>query len=112
MGMKFNVTDVYGNQIVVATPTKDAMLAVLSNPQAPQSKKDLATEILAWYSAQTAKAPLTGTTELDRAAQLMLTELDASSLWNGSYRFERRTINGAEKNVIVDASGGIVAVAA
>jgi hypothetical protein len=112
MAVKFNATDVSGQQIVVATPTKDAMLAVLSSPQATQNKKDLATEVLNWYSAQTAKPPLTGSTEFDRAAQLMHTELHASSLWDGSYRLEKRKINGVEKVVVVDASGEPVPAAA
>ena len=106
MGVKFNATDISGQQIVVPTPTKDAMLAVLSNPQAAQTKKDLATEILNWYSAQSAKLPLTGNTELDRAAQLMLTEYHAKSLWDGSYRLKKQSINGGEKIVVVCAESG------
>jgi hypothetical protein len=112
MGVKFNTTDVSGQQIVVPTPTKDAMLAVLSSPQVTQTQKDLATDILNWYSAQSAKLPLTGNTELDRAAQLMLIELDASSLWNGGYRLEKNTSHGVEKTIVVDASGKPVPTAA
>jgi len=106
MGVIFNATDVSGQQIVVPTPTKDTMLAVLSSPQATQTKKDLATDILNWYSAQSAKLPLTGNTELDRAAQLMLTEFNAKSLWDGSYPLEKRSVNDAEKTVIFFAKTG------
>jgi hypothetical protein len=112
MGVKFNAPNVLGQQVVVPTPTKDAMLAVLSNPQATQTKKDLATEILNWYSAQTAKLPLTGNSELDRAAQLMLTEYHAKSLWDGSYRLEKQPINGREKKVVVFAKTGEPVLAA
>ena len=100
MGVKFNCTTIDGTQIEIKTPTKDAMIAALENPTTSQTKKDLATEILHWYSAQTAKAPLSGNTELDRAAQLMGIELDAGSLWHGSHRLVTKIVNGVTSKVL------------
>jgi hypothetical protein len=42
----------------------------------------------------------------------MLIEYHAKSLWDGSYRFQKLSINGAENTVIVDSLGGPVAAAA
>jgi hypothetical protein len=100
MGVKFNCTTIDGTQIEIKTPTKDAMIAALENPQTSQEKKELATEILNWYSAQSAKPPLLGNTELDRAAQLMGIEFDSSRLWDGSYRLVTKTANGVTSKVL------------
>ena len=103
MSVKFNEVDCYGKQIEVSTPTKDAMLAVLNDPHAPQSQKALASEILQWYSAKVEQASTES--ELNKAAVLMLVEGDARDLWRGTYRFEKRKVNEVEKNFIVGCSG-------
>jgi|HubBroStandDraft_5_1064220.scaffolds.fasta_scaffold135487_3 hypothetical protein len=90
--MLFDTYDVRGTQIEVKTPTKDALIAALANPQASAAKKELAKKILAWFSAGVSKPPLTGNSELDKAAQLALVEYHATSLWDGTYRFEERPV--------------------
>lgn len=85
------------------------MLSTLENPQASPSRKELAKEILAWYAAEVAKPPLTGKSELDKAAQLMMVEFHADLLWRGGYQLEKQSVNGAEKPVIVhEATGEII----
>jgi hypothetical protein len=64
----------------------------LENPQTSAAKKELAKKILAWFSAGVSKPPLTGNSELDKAAQLALVEYHATSLWDGTYRFEERPV--------------------
>jgi hypothetical protein len=109
MGVKFDMTDISGHPVVVPTPIKDAMLAILRDPQATKAKKDLATDLLKWYSAQTLKPPLTGDTELDRASQLTLIEFDAGLLWKGGDRLEQPSVNRVEKPVIVhEATGEVI----
>jgi hypothetical protein len=90
--MKFNCTDIYGRQTEIATATKDAMIAALENPTTTNDKRELAKKVLAWYGAELGKPPLTGNSELDKAAQLMLVEYHATSLWDGTYRFEERPV--------------------
>lgn len=102
--MLFNTTDINGRQIEVKTPTKDLMMAALENPQETGDRKELAKEILAWYAAESAKPPLTGNSELDKAAQMSLIEFYARDLWKGTYQLEKR-VNGAQaKTVIVRLS--------
>jgi len=100
--MLFDSHDIYGKQIEIKTPTKDAMIVALESPQESAARKELAKKILAWFSAEVSKPPLTGNSELDKAAQMMMVEYRASDLWKGTCRFEERSINEAKKTVIVD----------
>jgi hypothetical protein len=90
--MLFDTQDIHGNKIEIKTPTKDAMIVALENPQTSAAKKELAKKILAWFSAGVSKPPLTGNSELDKAAQLALVEYHATSLWDGTYRFEEQPV--------------------
>ncbi|MGD0163710.1 MAG: hypothetical protein ABSB39_14685 [Candidatus Sulfotelmatobacter sp.] len=101
-----NITFDTGKQITVPTKTKDAMLATLENPQASPARKELAKGLLEWYASEVAKPPLTGKSELDRGAQLMVIEFHADLLWTGSHRLEKRSVNGIESLVICDAKTG------
>jgi hypothetical protein len=122
--MLFDTQDIHGNKIEVKTPTKDSMIAALENPQITTARKELSKKALAWYGAELNKPPLTGNSELDKAAQLMLVEYHATSLWDGTYRFEERPVktashevaegkesaegDEAKRTVIVDAKSGEV----
>ncbi len=106
--MIYNTTTIQGKQITVPTETKDAMLATLADPEGSPARKELAKEILAWYAAELAKPPLTGKSELDKAAQLMMIEFHADCLWAGSHRLEKRSVNGIEALVIVNVASAEV----
>jgi len=101
--MLFDTQDIHGNKIEVKTPTKDAMIAALENPATTNDKRELAKKALAWFSAEVSKPPLTGNSELDKAAQLMLVEYHATSLWDGTYRFEERPVK-TDSHEVADAS--------
>jgi hypothetical protein len=104
MSTKFDCTDIYGKQIEVKTPTKDAMIVALENPETESDKREVAKKILAWFSAEVSKPPLTGNSELGKAAQLTLVEYHATSLWDGTYQFEERPVKAASHEVCTDAS--------
>jgi hypothetical protein len=104
MNIAFNT----GKQITIPTKTKEVMLAALADPQASPTRKELAKGLLEWYAAEAAKPPLTGRSELDRGAQLMMIEFHADLLWTGSHRFEKRSVNGIESLVICDTKTGEV----
>jgi hypothetical protein len=101
-----NITFNTGKQVTVPTKTKDAMLATLADPQASPTRKELSKGLLEWYAAEVAKPPLTGKSELDRGAQLMVIEFHADLLWGESHRLEKRSVNGIESLVICDAKTG------
>jgi len=100
MSQRFNCTDIEGRQIEIKTPTLDACLAAVTDTSVSQDKKALAASILSWWKETTAKPPLTGNTELDRAAQVMSAEMTAASLWDGSYRLVAKTANGVTTKVL------------
>lgn len=104
--MIYNTMTIHGKQITVPTKTKDAMLATLADTEASPARKGLAKELLEWYAAEAAKPPLTGNSELDKAAQLMMIEFHADCLWTGSHRLEKRSVNGIESLVICDTKAG------
>jgi hypothetical protein len=103
--MLYNATTIYGQQVAVPTKTKDAMLATLENSEASDARKKLAKEILAWYSREVSKPPLTGKSELDKAAQVMMIDFHADLLWGGGYLLEKRSVAGVETLVIVNQEG-------
>jgi hypothetical protein len=105
MSVTFNDKNHQGQQIVVPTKTKDAMLATLENPQESDARKELAKGLLEWYAREVSKRPLTGHSELDKAAQLMMIEGHADLLWRGSHVLEKRTRDGVETIVIIDKEG-------
>jgi hypothetical protein len=92
----------FNETVTVPTKTKNSMLASLENPQTSLTRKELAKELLAWYAAEVAKPPLTGKSDLDRCAALMLVEFHADLLWRGSHRLEKWSVNGIETPVIVN----------
>jgi hypothetical protein len=104
--MLYNTTTIHGKQIDVPTKTKDSMIAALADPQTSPSRKELAKGLLEWYAAEAAKPPLTGRSELDKAAHLMIVEFHADLLWNGNYLIEKRSANGIETLVIIDKATG------
>jgi hypothetical protein len=106
--MLFDTPDIHGKQIEVNTSTKDAMIVALENSEESASRKELAKKILTWFSAEVSKPPLTGNSELDKAAQMMMVEYRASDLWKGTCRFEERSLNEAKKTVIVDVKSNEV----
>jgi hypothetical protein len=104
MSVIFNEKNQQGSQIIVPTRVKDSMLATLENSEASDARKELAKEILAWYSREVSKPPLTGKSELDKAAQVMMIDFHADLL-GGGYLLEKRSVAGVETLVIVTQEG-------
>lgn len=105
MSVTFNDNNHQGQPIVVPTRVKDSMLATLENPHESDARKELAKGLLEWYAREVSKTPVTGKSELDKAAQLMMVEFHAGLLWGGGYLLEKRSANGIETLVIVNQEG-------
>ena len=81
MTVNFDCTDIYGKPIEIATPTTDACITVLKNPEETTAQRELATQVLDWIDRRMASA---GTNPLDRAAVRCVVEMEADDLWSGN----------------------------
>ncbi|HZW96113.1 MAG TPA: hypothetical protein VFF64_24420 [Candidatus Eremiobacteraceae bacterium] len=81
MSIRFDCKTIHGDPIEVATPTTDACVAILKNPEATRAQRELATQVLDWVERRMVSA---GTNPLDRAAVRCIVEMEAGDLWAGT----------------------------
>jgi len=78
MGIKFDCTDIYGNEIVIPTPLIDELVDIVSG-QKPSDRRPFAILILKYVNQQ--RTASEGKSEFDRAVAEMMLNSDVNSLW-------------------------------
>jgi hypothetical protein len=103
MPVKFDCKDDSGNQIEIATPLIDELVAIV-NGETPSDRRPLAVEILKYVNQR--RAGVKDLPELDRAAYEMVFKLHVDSLWNRSSDNYLKTVksNGIERLMLVTQS--------
>src|SRR5215469_13013562 len=94
-----------GEEIVIATPVKDAATSVLKDPNAPDEQRELATKVLKYFVQQIDLNPDRSDSnsnpemrEIGRLAWLLVIEMSLEGVWwSGKDKLVTKTERGVER---------------